>query len=129
MVTSLFISEIKGELASIEQLISVLLQQQTDLSSRLASLELLESTSLPVKSSSPLGFGPSSQGAMPLDPPSVTNADANLASLVNTVYHLPLKLATYNNCMIVKECNEGVRKMSRTEELISIEKTLEFKSK
>ncbi|CAJ1065899.1 ephexin-1 [Xyrichtys novacula] len=31
--------------------------------------------------------------------------------------------------MIVKECNEGVRKMSRTEELISIEKTLEFKSK
>lgn len=34
-------------------------------------------------------------------------------------------------CMsqIVKECNEGVRKMSRTEELISIEKTLEFKSK
>ncbi|XP_022076600.1 ephexin-1 [Acanthochromis polyacanthus] len=30
---------------------------------------------------------------------------------------------------IVKECNEGVRKMSRTEELISIEKTLEFKSK
>ncbi|XP_024136153.1 ephexin-1 isoform X2 [Oryzias melastigma] len=30
---------------------------------------------------------------------------------------------------IVQECNEGVRKMSRTEELISIEKTLEFKSK
>ncbi|KAF4076241.1 hypothetical protein AMELA_G00212180 [Ameiurus melas] len=30
---------------------------------------------------------------------------------------------------IVKECNEGVKKMSRTEELISIEKTLEFKSK
>ncbi|XP_051963710.1 ephexin-1-like isoform X1 [Xyrauchen texanus] len=30
---------------------------------------------------------------------------------------------------IVKECNEGVRKMSRTEELISIEKTLEFKLK
>ncbi|KAM4620053.1 ephexin-1 isoform 2-T2 [Polymixia lowei] len=30
---------------------------------------------------------------------------------------------------IVKECNEGVRKMSRTEELINIEKTLEFKSK
>uniref|UniRef100_A0A671P9N4 Neuronal guanine nucleotide exchange factor n=1 Tax=Sinocyclocheilus anshuiensis TaxID=1608454 RepID=A0A671P9N4_9TELE len=30
---------------------------------------------------------------------------------------------------IVKECNEGVRKMSRTQELISIEKTLEFKSK
>ncbi|CAK6980532.1 ephexin-1 isoform X1 [Scomber scombrus] len=30
---------------------------------------------------------------------------------------------------IVEECNEGVRKMSRTEELISIEKTLEFKSK
>ncbi|KAM3616670.1 uncharacterized protein V6R79_021510 [Siganus canaliculatus] len=30
---------------------------------------------------------------------------------------------------IVKECNEGVRKMSRTEELICIEKTLEFKSK
>ncbi|XP_030631951.1 ephexin-1 [Chanos chanos] len=30
---------------------------------------------------------------------------------------------------IVTECNEGVRKMSRTEELISIEKTLEFKSK
>ncbi|KAE8295719.1 Ephexin-1 Eph-interacting exchange protein Neuronal guanine nucleotide exchange factor [Larimichthys crocea] len=30
---------------------------------------------------------------------------------------------------IVKECNEGVRKMGRTEELISIEKTLEFKSK
>ncbi|XP_061923821.1 ephexin-1 isoform X1 [Entelurus aequoreus] len=30
---------------------------------------------------------------------------------------------------IVKECNDGVRKMSRTEELISIEKTLEFKSK
>ncbi|XP_066565865.1 ephexin-1 isoform X2 [Amia ocellicauda] len=30
---------------------------------------------------------------------------------------------------IVKKCNEGVRKMSRTEELISIEKTLEFKSK
>ncbi|KAL4647129.1 ephexin-1 [Arapaima gigas] len=30
---------------------------------------------------------------------------------------------------IVKECNEGVRKMNRTEELISIEKTLEFKSK
>ncbi|XP_028274535.1 ephexin-1 isoform X2 [Parambassis ranga] len=30
---------------------------------------------------------------------------------------------------IVRECNEGVRKMSRTEELISIEKTLEFKSK
>ncbi|XP_005937185.1 ephexin-1 [Haplochromis burtoni] len=30
---------------------------------------------------------------------------------------------------IVKDCNEGVRKMSRTEELISIEKTLEFKSK
>ncbi|XP_056328998.1 ephexin-1 isoform X2 [Danio aesculapii] len=30
---------------------------------------------------------------------------------------------------IVKQCNEGVRKMSRTEELISIEKTLEFKSK
>uniref|UniRef100_A0A4W4GH75 Neuronal guanine nucleotide exchange factor n=1 Tax=Electrophorus electricus TaxID=8005 RepID=A0A4W4GH75_ELEEL len=30
---------------------------------------------------------------------------------------------------IVKECNEGARKMSRTEELISIEKTLEFKSK
>ncbi|CAN9511211.1 unnamed protein product [Ophioblennius macclurei] len=30
---------------------------------------------------------------------------------------------------IVKECDEGVRKMSRTEELISIEKTLEFKSK
>ncbi|XP_058490600.1 ephexin-1 [Solea solea] len=30
---------------------------------------------------------------------------------------------------IVKECNEGVRKMSRTEELIRIEKTLEFKSK
>lgn len=30
---------------------------------------------------------------------------------------------------IVKQCNEGARKMSRTEELISIEKTLEFKSK
>lgn len=30
---------------------------------------------------------------------------------------------------IVKECNEGVRKMSRTEELINIEKTLEFKTK
>ncbi|XP_048836183.1 ephexin-1 [Brienomyrus brachyistius] len=30
---------------------------------------------------------------------------------------------------IVKECNEGVRKMSRTEELISIEKMLEFKCK
>ncbi|XP_056139568.1 ephexin-1 [Lampris incognitus] len=30
---------------------------------------------------------------------------------------------------IVKDCNEGVRKMSRTEELISIEKTLEFKAK
>ncbi|XP_033971754.1 ephexin-1 isoform X1 [Trematomus bernacchii] len=30
---------------------------------------------------------------------------------------------------IVKECNEGVRKMSRTEELISIEKTLDFKIK
>uniref|UniRef100_A0A672FI29 Ephexin-1-like n=1 Tax=Salarias fasciatus TaxID=181472 RepID=A0A672FI29_SALFA len=30
---------------------------------------------------------------------------------------------------IVRECDEGVRKMSRTEELISIEKTLEFKSK
>uniref|UniRef100_A0A3B3HNB1 Neuronal guanine nucleotide exchange factor n=1 Tax=Oryzias latipes TaxID=8090 RepID=A0A3B3HNB1_ORYLA len=30
---------------------------------------------------------------------------------------------------IVQECNEGVRKMSRTEELISIEKTLEFKTK
>lgn len=30
---------------------------------------------------------------------------------------------------IVKECNEGVRKMSRTEELINIEKTLDFKSK
>uniref|UniRef100_A0A8C5CDI0 Neuronal guanine nucleotide exchange factor n=1 Tax=Gadus morhua TaxID=8049 RepID=A0A8C5CDI0_GADMO len=30
---------------------------------------------------------------------------------------------------IVKDCNEGVRKMSRTEELISIEKTLEFKCK
>lgn len=30
---------------------------------------------------------------------------------------------------IVKECNEGVRKMSRTEELICIEKTLEFKTK
>ncbi|XP_028319570.1 ephexin-1 [Gouania willdenowi] len=30
---------------------------------------------------------------------------------------------------IVKECNEGVRKMSRTEELISISQTLEFKSK
>ncbi|KAM9318625.1 ephexin-1 [Pholidichthys leucotaenia] len=30
---------------------------------------------------------------------------------------------------IVKECNEGVRKMNRTEELINIEKTLEFKSK
>lgn len=30
---------------------------------------------------------------------------------------------------IVKECNEGVRKMSRTEELISIEKKLDFKSK
>ncbi|KAJ8256320.1 hypothetical protein COCON_G00184720 [Conger conger] len=30
---------------------------------------------------------------------------------------------------IVKECNEGVRKMCRTEELIGIEKTLEFKSK
>ncbi|XP_048120926.1 ephexin-1 isoform X3 [Alosa alosa] len=30
---------------------------------------------------------------------------------------------------IVRECNEGVRKMSRTEELISIEKTLEFKTK
>ncbi|XP_062843795.1 ephexin-1 [Trichomycterus rosablanca] len=30
---------------------------------------------------------------------------------------------------IVRECNEGARKMSRTEELISIEKTLEFKSK
>lgn len=30
---------------------------------------------------------------------------------------------------IVKECNEGVRKMGRTEELIRIEKTLEFKSK
>uniref|UniRef100_A0AAY4D9L2 Neuronal guanine nucleotide exchange factor n=1 Tax=Denticeps clupeoides TaxID=299321 RepID=A0AAY4D9L2_9TELE len=30
---------------------------------------------------------------------------------------------------IVKECNEGVRKMNRTEELIGIEKTLEFKSK
>lgn len=29
----------------------------------------------------------------------------------------------------MKECNEGVRKMSRTEELINIEKTLEFKSK
>lgn len=30
---------------------------------------------------------------------------------------------------IVKDCNEGVRKMSRTEELINIEKTLEFKTK
>ncbi|XP_034024576.1 ephexin-1 [Thalassophryne amazonica] len=30
---------------------------------------------------------------------------------------------------IVKECNEGVRKMSRTEELISIVNSLEFKSK
>ncbi|CAL8240506.1 unnamed protein product [Gadus morhua 'NCC'] len=28
-----------------------------------------------------------------------------------------------------EDCNEGVRKMSRTEELISIEKTLEFKCK
>ncbi|XP_058877549.1 ephexin-1, partial [Acipenser ruthenus] len=30
---------------------------------------------------------------------------------------------------VVRDCNEGVRKMSRTEELISIEKTLEFKCK
>ncbi|XP_055053234.1 ephexin-1 [Misgurnus anguillicaudatus] len=30
---------------------------------------------------------------------------------------------------IVKECNEGVRKMSRTEELINIEKKLDFKTK
>ncbi|MBN3294122.1 NGEF protein, partial [Polypterus senegalus] len=30
---------------------------------------------------------------------------------------------------IVKNCNEGVRKMNRTEELIAIEKTLEFKFK
>ncbi|KAJ8367924.1 hypothetical protein SKAU_G00079520 [Synaphobranchus kaupii] len=37
--------------------------------------------------------------------------------------------AHYELEKIVKECNEGVRKMSRTEELIIIEKTLEFKSK
>eukprot|EP00064_Thunnus_orientalis_P006326 superscaffoldBa00000654_g6342 len=49
MVTSSFISEIKGELVSIEQLISVLLQRQTDLGSRPASLELPVSTSLTLK--------------------------------------------------------------------------------
>ncbi len=59
MVTSLFISEIKGELVSIEQLISVLLQWQTDLGSRLASPELPESTSLPVKVNRPDTVDPS----------------------------------------------------------------------
>lgn len=47
MVTSLFISEIKGKSSSIERLISDLLQRQTDLSSRLALLERTESTSQP----------------------------------------------------------------------------------
>lgn len=46
MVTSLFVSEIKVELASIDRLISVLLQRQTDLGSRLALLERPEFTSL-----------------------------------------------------------------------------------
>lgn len=39
------------------------------------------------------------------------------------------RLFTCVSDQIVKECNEGVRKMGRTEELIRIEKTLEFKSK
>lgn len=46
MVASLFIFEIKGELASIEQLISALLLCQADLDSYLSSLDCLESTSL-----------------------------------------------------------------------------------
>ncbi|KAL7382620.1 hypothetical protein ABVT39_025369 [Epinephelus coioides] len=59
IVTSSFISEIKGELASIEQLIPVLLQWQTKLGSRLASLELSESTGLPVKVNRPDTVDPS----------------------------------------------------------------------
>ena len=47
MVISSFISEIRSELASIEQLISALLQRQDDLCSRLSSLEYTETTSLP----------------------------------------------------------------------------------
>ena len=39
MVTPSALTEIKGELASIEQLISVLLQKQTDLVARLTSIE------------------------------------------------------------------------------------------
>lgn len=50
-----------------------------------------------------------------------------------TISYDVLRLFIDGECLchsqIVKECNEGVRKMSRTEELISIEKTLEFKSK
>ena len=49
MVTSLFIAEIKDELASIEQLISVLLQRQTDLGSLIASLELPNTTGIPLE--------------------------------------------------------------------------------
>ncbi|MBN3314659.1 NGEF protein, partial [Atractosteus spatula] len=37
--------------------------------------------------------------------------------------------AHYQLAKIVRDCNEGVRKMNRTEELICIEKTLDFKSK
>ena len=47
MVTSSFISEIRSELASIEQLISIL-QRQADFCSRLSSLQYTEPTSLPV---------------------------------------------------------------------------------
>lgn len=32
-------------------------------------------------------------------------------------------------CQVVKACNEGVRKMSRTEQMISIQKKMEFKIK
>lgn len=49
MVTSSFIAEIKDELASIERLISVLLQRQMDLGPLAASLEQPDTTGIPLE--------------------------------------------------------------------------------
>lgn len=55
VVHSSFVSEIRGELASIEQLISAILQRQTDLGSRLALLECPEATGVPLENGSGSG--------------------------------------------------------------------------
>lgn len=48
----------------------------------------------------------------------------------SVLFHIPAEgKSFYSLSQVVKACNEGVRKMSRTEQMISIQKKLEFKIK